>query len=420
MTIISPYALINSMRTVNKWQASINANLVGATKIGYKEMDVMFGGGSTSTIVPQRGNQLGVALAEDTIRVGHTSINFKQGELLKSTSDDHYAIDGQGFFMVADKTGKIYYTRNGEFYDNGLGQLMNTEGLILVDRAVAINLGLYTAPALTIADIDNDDTGWVNMPASSAWLPYVAGTKYEEAGSYQNMTVNAKKTFFMNGNDITGSETISLTTDNEGYVIVNGNLLTAADVTNGNPYPTDWGTTTILRIGPYLVPGANTIVIQATEHVGGETINLSADTVTNVNLTTSGANRTTWAVEISPYGTVAPAFSPAPTDSQKKNILSTDLKDMILALPPALQDLVYSSFSALYFDDPIRTVASTPKSLPDQNDFGRVLKNTLESSNVNMARNLTNLTGVKSMSDVIAKQFSTFIAQVDIGINLIV
>lgn len=54
--------------------------------------------------------------------------NFSQGKLMKSSGAFDLAIDGRGFFVVADGKGRKAYTRDGEFSRAADGTLRNAQG----------------------------------------------------------------------------------------------------------------------------------------------------------------------------------------------------------------------------------------------------------------------------------------------------
>ena len=132
---VNPYALMFSMKTVNRWTDNVNANLLGSAKTAYKSMDIYFGGGlNTVTYRPGTNERLGINGAENSINVDHTTISFKQGDIVQSTIKTHIAIQGEGFFVVQDaSTGNKLFTRNGEFHVDTNGFVRTQEGLFVLN-----------------------------------------------------------------------------------------------------------------------------------------------------------------------------------------------------------------------------------------------------------------------------------------------
>jgi len=133
----------STLGTLNRWVEVISGNLVGSQIIGYKGTRITFGdslvdiirGGSGST-----GNVGGinpVQIGSGGISVGGTTTDFRQGSLIQTGNNLDLSIQGNAFFTVADSSGKIIYTRAGEFSFDDQGYLVNKEGnfvLGLFDR----------------------------------------------------------------------------------------------------------------------------------------------------------------------------------------------------------------------------------------------------------------------------------------------
>jgi flagellar basal-body rod protein FlgF len=60
-------------------------------------------------------------------------IDYSQGLFDKTDNPFDLALNGTGFFRVQDTSGKMYYTRNGQFYLNGEGNLVTSSGMYLLD-----------------------------------------------------------------------------------------------------------------------------------------------------------------------------------------------------------------------------------------------------------------------------------------------
>lgn len=131
----------STLGTLNRWVEVISGNLVGSQIIGYKGTRMTFGdslvdiirGGSGST-----GNVGGinpVQIGSGGIAVGGTTTDFRQGSLIQTGSNLDLSVQGNAFFTIADSSGKIIYTRAGEFSFDDQGYLVNKEGNFV--------LGLY-------------------------------------------------------------------------------------------------------------------------------------------------------------------------------------------------------------------------------------------------------------------------------------
>ncbi len=137
----------STLGALNKWVEVISGNLVGSQIAGYKATRITFGdslvdivrggSGDTGTL----GGINPVQVASGGISVGGTTTDFRQGSLLQTGNNTDLAIQGNAFFTVADSSGKIIYTRNGETSFDDQGYLVTKEGQFVLgvfDRTRAI------------------------------------------------------------------------------------------------------------------------------------------------------------------------------------------------------------------------------------------------------------------------------------------
>lgn len=206
------------------------------------------------------------------------------------------------------------YKRNGTidsypgspfFYDE-LGRAftsdkLNLNGDLYLDDAASINLAGKITPLPSAKDIDTGDSGWVNLANSGAgwWFPHVAGTRFEQAGSYRNMAIWGKKTVYVNS-PVTSNQTITVNSNNSsGYLYVNGKVVNNIDPITNKPIPVVNGTMTYSVPASYFSQGFNTVSFKAQTDsgAGSEGITISGS-INGTNISTDN----TWAVKVSPTG----------------------------------------------------------------------------------------------------------------------
>lgn len=121
---------MQSMRSIDSWMSTIQANLNGSTRNAFKSTDIFYGGGAVNVFKDPSSQINGIQIGEQSLSVGHTQINWKQGETVSSTQNQHFAILGEGFFVAVEPanytssayngTGigatKGYLIRDGEFH----------------------------------------------------------------------------------------------------------------------------------------------------------------------------------------------------------------------------------------------------------------------------------------------------------------
>jgi flagellar basal-body rod protein FlgG len=100
---------------------------------------------------------------------------FIQGDFTQTQNPLDLAIQGKGFFQVAQADGTIAYTRAGSFKINNTGQIVTADGLVV-------------QPAITIPtdalDISIDSQGGVSVTQPGAPAPTLVGTL--QLATFQN------------------------------------------------------------------------------------------------------------------------------------------------------------------------------------------------------------------------------------------
>ncbi|MBT9545735.1 MAG: hypothetical protein IV090_10140 [Candidatus Sericytochromatia bacterium] len=118
---------VRSLLAVNSWIGLINSNLQGASRVGYKTVRPHLTDGSGYLYTQ---NEIFTPLP--TLTVQATSWEWAQGSIINSDQSSHFALQGEGFFVVADTAGRYYLTRDGEFHWDGNGYLVNSAGLKVI------------------------------------------------------------------------------------------------------------------------------------------------------------------------------------------------------------------------------------------------------------------------------------------------
>lgn len=158
------FSAVASLKSIDTWIATLNSNMAGAGRVGYKATRVKFMGGAISTERPIVSPRLGIMVAEQSLGIAETSIDYSQGAVAASTDFTHLAIQrttaSPGMFILnseADGSGDEYYTFDGEFHLNPDGDLVNADGLYVMsnDGDVVTSRTTTSTPAGD-GDIVND------------------------------------------------------------------------------------------------------------------------------------------------------------------------------------------------------------------------------------------------------------------------
>lgn len=118
---------VQSMRCIDNWMSTLQANLNGSTRNAFKASDIYYSGGATSVFVNPSMTRNGNMVAEQSLSTGHTVINWGQGSTVSSTQEQHFAINGEGFFAAVEPANYV----SNNFY-NGTGSA-GTKGYLIRD-----------------------------------------------------------------------------------------------------------------------------------------------------------------------------------------------------------------------------------------------------------------------------------------------
>lgn len=414
--LTSMYTGVSGMDANGTDLSVIGDNIANLNTIGFKSSTVAFGDVLSQTI--GGSSQIGRG-----VLVSGISPLFTQGSFETTSSALDLAIDGDGFFMVAN-AGARYYTRAGQFHLNKDGAIVNPDGLILqgyqadasgnitsttgdlkiaatqsppkmtTSANIGINLNA-NAPIQTAAfTLDANGDGTKNDPANYNYSTTV--TVYDSLGMAQQVTAyfvktaaNAWTVHYVHADPATPGQLVedgtqgltfnangSLINDNSGTAI---NFNFGGSVTTPEPITFNYGT------GTGETP-AGTGLDGTTQFASDfSVINLTQDGYSSGSLKN---------VTISQTGVITGVF----TNGQTRAIGQVALARFVS--PTGLTKLGRNLYAETYDSGlPIVGAANT-------SGLGRVLSSSLELSNVDLASEF-----VKMISAQRAFQANTKIIQ---------
>src|SRR5436190_21382917 len=94
-----------SLKAIDDWMSTCQSNLTGSTRNAFKESILMYGGGLVNTLKDPTLRQNGKMFAEQALTTGNTRLNWDNGNIASSPNDTHFAIQGEGFFLVQETNG---------------------------------------------------------------------------------------------------------------------------------------------------------------------------------------------------------------------------------------------------------------------------------------------------------------------------
>lgn len=215
--LTSLYTAISGMNANGTSLSVIGDNIANLNTIGFKGSRVAFGDVLSQTITGIAGSsQVGRG-----VLISNISPLFTQGSFETTASALDLAIDGDGFFVVAENGGR-YYTRAGLFSMDRNGNIVNPDGLILqgylADPAgnitgtignlmiattqapanmttsvnVAINLDAASVAPAAGFTLDGNADGTANDPANYNFSTAI--TAYDSQGGTHQVTLYFVKT----------------------------------------------------------------------------------------------------------------------------------------------------------------------------------------------------------------------------------
>jgi len=127
--IQSFYTAFSGLDANKTWLSVISDNIANVNTVGFKSERANFEDLIAHSLTTfANGNPKNIEIGGGTF-VGSTVKDFSQGTFMNTNNPTDLALDGEGFFMVKDKEGVTYYTRNGQFRLDANGNLINMLGM---------------------------------------------------------------------------------------------------------------------------------------------------------------------------------------------------------------------------------------------------------------------------------------------------
>ncbi|MBN2654444.1 MAG: flagellar hook protein FlgE [Nitrospirae bacterium] len=135
----------------------IGDNIANSNTTGFKGSRAIFGDILSQALGGGSGFQIGRGVSMQSVEA-----QFTQGTLESTSNPLDMAIEGDGFFLVNSAAGATYYTRAGQFHLDKDGNMINPEGLLLQGYLAQQNNALGTINVASINSQPNP-TGEVKV-----------------------------------------------------------------------------------------------------------------------------------------------------------------------------------------------------------------------------------------------------------------
>ncbi len=416
---------------------TVGDNIANSSTVGYKRSSTAF----SSLVLPSTQGSYSSGGVETNVRYSIA----EQGGIQYTTSSTDLAIQGEGFFIVSDPNGTPYLTRAGAFVKDATGFLKNTAGFNLMGYPYGSNPPAAVVNGFNgLEEININDFGLVSSPSSAGSFPanldkgaaiVPPGTRPSDNVAGSVLTNKSSLTAY----DHAGAKVLydfyyTKTANNEWEVTV----YRQDQSTNGGfPYIGSAGTaasaitsTAKLRFDP------NTNKLVAGNYNAGPPVTGSDKKIVVTDPTDGATPAQAITIDLSDMTQFASAFTPG------KGIIDGNAPSPITDVEIGGDGVV----TAVYQDGGRRpiyqvalaTVPSIDKLLPQNgnvflptNDsgvvtigfpqtgaFGQVYSGALESSNVDIASELTEMIESQRVYTANSKVFQTGSDLMDVLINL--
>jgi flagellar hook protein FlgE len=143
---------------------TVGDNIANSSTVGYKRSSTAF----STLVLPSTQGSYSSGGVETNVRYSIA----EQGGIQYTTSSTDLAIQGEGFFIVSDPNGTPYLTRAGAFVKDATGFLKNTAGFNLMGYPYGTNPPAAVVNGFNgLEEININDFGMVSSPSSQGSFP---------------------------------------------------------------------------------------------------------------------------------------------------------------------------------------------------------------------------------------------------------
>lgn len=386
---------------------SIGDNISNSSTTGYKATSTAFSSlvnGGTSATTTQSVSQ--------------------SGDLTSTTSETDLAIDGSGYFVVQDTAGNIFLTREGDFTVQSDGTLENASGYTLMG---------YSYDNGEPASVINGFDGLVPVKVTSSSVTAAASTSGTISGNLDSSadTVTGD-TAAANTSDSTYTYKTSVSAyDSQGNSVIYDVYYTKTDdntwdVTVYNQADASSGTTSF----PYSssAVGTSTLTFDSDgklESSSDSSVTIS-DSTTGIDLKLDMSDLTQLATDSSTTGTLngSAASSTSSYTIGTDGVISTVSSDgtststykialATVASPDNLEEVGGTAYRVT------ASAGTVVVGFAGTGSFGTIESSTLESSNVDLASELSDMISAQRAYSANSKVFQTAADMLDTVINMV-
>ncbi len=408
---------------------TVGDNIANSSTVGYKRASTAF----SSLVLPSTQGSYSSGGVETNVRY---SIS-EQGGIQYTTSNTDLAIQGEGFFIVSDQNGSPYLTRAGAFQKDANGYLVNTAGYQLMGYPYGSNPPAAVVNGFNgLEAVNINDFGLVSSPSRQGSFPANLDKRTATVPAGTRPSDNDANSVIGNKSSLTAYDHAGAKVLYDFYYTKTGTSPDAWEVTvyrqdestnGGFPYLGSDGT------------AATAITNTVTLTFDPNTNKLAAGSPTEIVITdgTDGAipaqaitidlsDMTQFASNFTPGKGIIDGNAPSPiTDVEigGDGLVTAVYQDggrrpiyqIALATVPAIDKMLPQNGNVYL---PTNDSGVVTIGFPQSGVFGQVYSGALESSNVDIAGELTEMIESQRVYTANSKVFQTGSDLMDVLINL--
>ncbi len=407
------FSAISGLSATGRGISEVGNNIANTETIGYKARRISFGdlfgasiGGASTAGVEGRGVSV---LGIDT--------NFTQGSLITTSNALDLAIDGGGFFLVQDTAGNKFYTRAGNFGLDSLGNIVTPTGLKLQGfqadssgtilgtiGALVLTTTQEAATATTEVDTganlnatDSTKTFAISNPTGTSTFS-VGVTVFDSLGAAHDLTVYFSKTATNTWRYDAVAPSTDVTVDASALSGTNARIFTGSlTFTTAGALDTETSVTYY---------DASTGTFGGIDFTGGAAANQTITFDWGTSITTDGGGSTAGLDGTTQFGSASTLLTLAQDGKANGTLVGTSIgEDGIITArftngtTRAIGQVALTRFTNPDGLDAIGNnlfvetsgSGSPVNGAPGTGAFGKVVANTLESSNVDLGDELVKM-----------------------------
>ena len=426
---------------------TVGDNIANSSTVGYKRASTAF----SSLVLPSTQGSYSSGGVETNVRYSIA----EQGGIQYTTSSTDLAIQGEGFFIVSDPNGSPFLTRAGSFQKDPNGFLTNTAGYKLMGYPYGSNPPAAVVNGFNgLEEININDFGLVSSPSTKGSFPanLDKGADVVPAGSRPSdndptaatpPTISYTNKASLTGYDHAGSKVLydfyyTKTGTNEWEVSVyrqdqstNGgfpyNATPIADLVKSTATLRFDPNTNKLAAGDYVPeqPGPPVVPAKGSDKAISFTDTLDGATPPQ-EITIDLSDMTQFASAFTPGKGIIDGNAPSPISDVEiggDGLVTAVYQDggrrpiyqVALATVPAIDKLKPQNGNVYL---PTNDSGVVTIGFPESGSFGQIYSGALESSNVDIAGELTEMIEAQRVYTANSKVFQTGSDLMDVLINL--